>query len=72
MTNKIKLVQDTLGSWTHIKILVDGEYKFHAVKQGTDFWEIVTESTRDRIGFAGGKSGVKEKIKEHLAKDQTL
>ena len=65
--NKIELKQTFPGSWSSIDIFVDGVKRFHAGKQGTDFWSIgVIDGNRETIGFGSGRSGVKKTIQKFL------
>ncbi len=67
VTNKVKLVQSTPGSWTHIDILVDGLKRFHAAKWGTNFWVIVNEDDKTRVGSGTGRAEVRAAVVAHLA-----
>lgn len=64
---QVKLVQSTPGSWTHIDIRVDGIKRFHAAKWGTNFWVIVNEDDKTRVGSATGRPNVRAVILEHLS-----
>lgn len=66
--HKVKLAQSTPGSWTHIDILVDGIKRFHAAKWGTNFWVIVHEDDKTRVGSGTGRAEVRAVIMEHLSK----
>lgn len=67
VTNKVKLVQSTPGSWSHIDILVDGLKRFHAAKWGTNFWVIVNEDDKTRVGSGTGRAKVRAAVVAHLA-----